>query len=556
MFFDAAIFDLDDTLYSYRECHHAALHQVLDEIGRDCAIDRVELGRSYDRISSELKSELGNTASSHNRFIYFKQLFFRHGIALGLVSEYNDRYWDLFHAAMRPSDGVIELLELLRANKVRMILLSDFQIEPQFRKLATLGILQYFDDILTSEEIGADKPNSKMFLSALSRLKLSADRVLMIGDSFDKDILGASRCGIQGIWINEKAEPCGDGFAFKGIRDLHSWMVDLNRETRHLKQMSRYCGERFDLTQAAGGNSSVKVGGLMLIKSSGYGLSDIDMKAGYSIVDNARLARDLLDGRAILLDEYLLFSKRKASIESYMHALLGKYTLHLHPLQVNEILTAVDGKARIEALFPEALVIDYVTPGRGIAELLLDRQHKGVIFLMNHGLIITAATADEAITLLESVLQKCADHIGRNYSSHLEVNRLSALLNRVTGQDGLTYLSEDAVIRENFSQLDNIYPTFPDAVVYCGVEVLYLAAIDEQEVLAFMARRGMPKLLVFKNELYIFDASLKKCRETETVLKSVLLLNLTDGARTRLSEVEVNFLNNWEAEKYRKTLAS
>ena len=91
MFFDAAIFDLDDTLYSYRECHQAALHQVLDEIGRDCAIDRVELGRSYDRISSELKSELGNTASSHNRFIYFKQLFVRHGIALGLVSGYNDR---------------------------------------------------------------------------------------------------------------------------------------------------------------------------------------------------------------------------------------------------------------------------------------------------------------------------------------------------------------------------------------------------------------------------------------------------------------------------------
>ena len=39
--------------------------------------------------------------------------------------------------------------------------------------------------------------------------------------------------------------------------------------------ISRYCGERFDLVQAGGGNTSVKINDIMFIKASGFNLADI-----------------------------------------------------------------------------------------------------------------------------------------------------------------------------------------------------------------------------------------------------------------------------------------
>jgi ribulose-5-phosphate 4-epimerase/fuculose-1-phosphate aldolase len=376
----------------------------------------------------------------------------------------------------------------------------------------------------------------------------------MIGDSFEKDILGARRCGIPGILVNEKAEHSFANLSFKRIQELYLWLRELNLETLHLMRMSRYCGERFDLTQAAGGNSSVKVGGLMLIKSSGFGLSEIDLKYGYTIVDNDRLARDLANGSVLSLEKYSVFSIRRASIETYMHSVLNKYTLHLHPLQVNQILTSVNGKERIAAIFPEALVLDYVAPGLGIAEMLTDWRGNQLIFLMNHGVIITASTEEQVIVLLESMLEKCAAHFNVDHFRYREVNRLTTLLNKVTGLEFLSYLCDDAVIRKHFMKLQDIYPTFPDSVVYCGLEVLFLTKIAEKEVLEFVERCGTPKLVVFEDELFIFDSSIKKCHDTESVLKSALLLRSSQGTCVRLSESDVSFLNNWESEKYRKLL--
>ncbi len=558
MFFDTAIFDLDNTLYSYSDCHKVALNLVLDELSKDCNLDKTDLLQNYELISNNLKVELGVTASSHNRFIYFKQLLGWYGIALDLVMHYHDLYWHTFYAAMRPFDGAIELLEFFKTNKIQLILLSDFQIQHQFEKLVTLGILHYFDDVITSEEVGVEKPNSKMFLSALSRINRSPERVIMIGDSFDKDIQGAIKCGIYGFWINNKPVVASEGnyMQFPSLCEFAGWIADWNKELQKLQILSRYCGERFDLTQAAGGNISFKLDGHLVIKSSGFLLSDIDLKSGYSIVDNTRLMNDLVGNHVQDLNEYLVFSKRKASIETFMHSVLGKYTLHLHPLQVNEILTGVEGRATISALFPDAMVIDYVTPGRAIADQILKQNRNGIIFLMNHGLIITASEYGELVNLLEDILTKCEQYSGISYEKYKMVSALSVLLNNVTNLGHLVYLCEDTLIRENFSKLDNIYPTFPDSVVYCGSEILYLSELDEQEVRCFVSRSGTPKLVVFSNELYIFDASLKKCRETESVFKSVLLLREAASGQAYLSATEVDFLSNWDAEKYRKTLVN
>ena len=54
----------------------------------------------------------------------------------------------------------------------------------------------------------------------------------------------------------------------------------------NLAKLSKYFGQRYDLIQAAGGNSSIKVDKKMFIKSSGYSLAELSISNGYSKVDN------------------------------------------------------------------------------------------------------------------------------------------------------------------------------------------------------------------------------------------------------------------------------
>ena len=57
------------------------------------------------------------------------------------------------------------------------------------------------------------------------------------------------------------------------------------KEIKELVEISKYAGERLDLVQAGGGNSSVKLdNGQMLIKASGYSLSEVVEGYGYSKV--------------------------------------------------------------------------------------------------------------------------------------------------------------------------------------------------------------------------------------------------------------------------------
>ena len=71
MFYKGIILDLDNTIYNYDKCHKTALNSVVDYIKTIYKGEYIIL-EIYDKISKELKYELINTASCHNKSIYFK----------------------------------------------------------------------------------------------------------------------------------------------------------------------------------------------------------------------------------------------------------------------------------------------------------------------------------------------------------------------------------------------------------------------------------------------------------------------------------------------------
>ena len=76
------------------------------------------------------------------------------------------------------------------------------------------------DALAISEEVGTTKPGSAIFRHALASLGVAAERVAMIGDSWENDVLGALRSGLAAVWLNRYRLPCpGPGLASE-IRGL------------------------------------------------------------------------------------------------------------------------------------------------------------------------------------------------------------------------------------------------------------------------------------------------------------------------------------------------
>lgn len=95
-------------------------------------------------------------------------------------------------------EGTLELLDYLRPLYKLHIITNGFK-EVQFKKLRASGILEYFDSITTSEDVGVKKPDKRIFLKALTEASARPEESVMVGDNFEADILGARSLGMHTI---------------------------------------------------------------------------------------------------------------------------------------------------------------------------------------------------------------------------------------------------------------------------------------------------------------------------------------------------------------------
>lgn len=64
------------------------------------------------------------------------------------------------------------------------------------------GISQYLRGAISSAQVGASKPDPRMFQTALDQAGVQAHRCVHIGDHLDDDIKGAKAVGMHSIWVN------------------------------------------------------------------------------------------------------------------------------------------------------------------------------------------------------------------------------------------------------------------------------------------------------------------------------------------------------------------
>lgn len=345
-----------------------------------------------------------------------------------------------------------------------------------------------------------------------------------------------------------------------------------------LIKISKYAGMREDLIQASGGNSSVKLDSKrMAIKASGIQLADISKDSGYSIVDYSILLQylnELVGKMSTKSDkeilECALLEGKRSSIETFLHAITGRVTLHTHSVAVSILATRKGGMKILEKMFPEALLIEYATPGLKLAELyyktFLNAYKNGkkvysIIFLKNHGLIISGDTAESVIELTEKVCKQIEKVIGINNEHY---RRAYELYNKFqqwepTENKIIVKVESEAVLNIFKTYQYNIwdFQTCPDCVVFCGKKAfIYDEKCDKDTYMKFAAKFTSPTIICYGQELYIRAESVKKAREIESVLSySARVAAVNQGQEMALlSNEEQDFLLNWDAEKYRQKI--
>ena len=74
--------------------------------------------------------------------------------------------------------------------------------EVQKRKLQKSDLIQYFETVTISEDVGVKKPHKLIFNHALTAANANVESSIMIGDNFNADILGALGVGMKAIYYD------------------------------------------------------------------------------------------------------------------------------------------------------------------------------------------------------------------------------------------------------------------------------------------------------------------------------------------------------------------
>lgn len=184
-----------------------------------------------------------------------------------------------------------------------------------------------------------------------------------------------------------------------------------------------------------------------------------------------------------------------------------------------------------------------------------------IIFLQNHGLVVSDESADEVISKTEEVLYKIEEYLHldmKQYHNSSKIYDITRLIPQL--EDKVVYLSQNVDVLKGLQAFGAKlwdYQFCPDCLVYCGKSVLALPDDFSQTVFTnHLSQYGNPVILTYKNNVYILADTVKKAKDIESVLafSAQIAISNKNSSINRLSDSEQNFLLNWDAEKYRQSV--
>jgi len=362
-----------------------------------------------------------------------------------------------------------------------------------------------------------------------------------------------------------------------------------------LVEISRFYGKDPDFVLGGGGNTSYKEGRYIYVKASGYNLASID-KDGF-----AKLKRDVLEKiwekkypsdkelREKQALEDLMASRdegeeKRPSVESLLHSLLPqKYIVHTHPALINGLTCSKDGRRIADKLFGNRCMwVGYVDPGYVLAKEIKRRleEHEkrynlspDIIFLENHGIFTGAESIEEIKNIYRYVADVLNNNIDRkpDFSSvdtdKEEKEKVIELLKKYPGFKDFYITFENnmeisTVIRDRDSFEKVHYAFSPDHVLFSGPEMLFVEDPEnlKMDIDKYRERNNCYPRIIAVKKTGIFAVGEKEDiskKAMEFFLNSLKIAVYAEsfGGYKFMDKEQVDFIMNWEVEKYRSKVS-
>ncbi len=369
---------------------------------------------------------------------------------------------------------------------------------------------------------------------------------------------------------------------------------------KELIEISQFYGKDSRFVIAGGGNTSFKNQEKIWVKASGSSLATIT-EDGFAVLNREKL--NLMSEKVYSTDttereeqvkndlaDATITKGKRPSVETSMHNVINyAFVVHLHPTAVNGLMCAQNAETDLMKLFGEkALYVEYTDPGYVLFKKVDDKikafrakhnEEPSVIWLQNHGIFVAADTIEEIKSIYDGILIKLTSKLSevRDFippSGDQEAEILPAI-RMMLSDDGLKtlkvrnnelvkYFSESAG-----NQRDIARPFTPDAIVYCKSNYIFLngdtpeaiLAEAEKTIPAFTGKFGYkPKVMIIEGiGLVAVGDNAAQCDIILDVFEDAMkiaTLSQSFGGVHPMTQAQIDFIDNWEVENYRRSVAA
>lgn len=202
-------FDLDNTIWDFSSNSFDALYVALDKLK---LLDQIGPFDAFFKIYSDVNDNLwdlyrkGLMTKKVLSVQRFEEAFEKNGTPLTMGGEIvNATYLAEMPLQTKLVNGARKVLDYLHGRYDVAIITNGFR-EVQYDKILKAELSKYFRKIFISEEVGAQKPRKEIFEYAIKSMNAPKSSSLMIGDSWDVDIIGAMNFGIDQIYFDPQID--------------------------------------------------------------------------------------------------------------------------------------------------------------------------------------------------------------------------------------------------------------------------------------------------------------------------------------------------------------
>lgn len=199
-------FDIDETLLNQKRSEEIGAMEFRILHRFDSEYTEAEFFEEWNRIKyKHIASYLSGIISfQEQRRLRVKDIFDNHSLSDERCDSVFDDYRRVFESNWILFDDVLDTLDNL--SDARLGIISNGDKTQQRKKLNDTGILDSFDMVVISDDIGIPKPARELFEYASEKAKVRIDECMYIGDRIDIDAQASSKAGMRGVWLNRNNE--------------------------------------------------------------------------------------------------------------------------------------------------------------------------------------------------------------------------------------------------------------------------------------------------------------------------------------------------------------